>query len=304
MAIGADEKKKLIVLGVLLLLITIVVVVLYVPRGGSKPAVVAETPSGMEGNKKNPPAGPLGKGPQAIPATGTPAGTPEGGAAAGGEGGGTGGSGAGSISAASLVSVSNFRPDPFAPVPLPPPLPTPPPPPPPPGPVTINPPSAVDISSPGSGLPPFSVSSSRTVFGGTPPSRILAEMPAPRISRVAIAPTAPRIITPPGESGDGGASRSPGKRLSGVIIGDSVRAILEISDGENTVSRIVQPGDEVDGIRILRIERTNEGGRPVTRMFIRENGEEHYVDLRAAPQQAAGTGEGGLAGGAGRGFRP
>jgi hypothetical protein len=92
--------------------------------------------------------------------------------------------------------------------------------------------------------------------------------------------------------------------LSGVIIGDSVRALLEISQGDNngtgmnTVTRIVQPGDEVDGIRVLRIERTTEGGRPVTRMYIRENGVESFVDLRPAPK-AAGQGAGAPGGAAG-----
>jgi hypothetical protein len=120
----------------------------------------------------------------------------------------------------------------------------------------------------------------------------LRELPPPYIPRVAIAPTAPANFLPPGGGGSGGTSRSSNKRLSGVVIGDSVRAILEISDGENVVTRIVQPGDEVDGIRILRIERVSEGGRMVTRMFIREAGEERYVDLKAAPQQAAGGGGG------------
>jgi hypothetical protein len=282
-AIGAEEKKKLYVLGGLLAAIILVVVVLYVPHGGSKtPAPPVTTPT--EGTEKTPPSG----GP---PSGAPPSGAPGGAGAAPDTGGGGGGN---NISAASLVSVSNFRSDPFEPVPLPPPLPTPPPPPPPPGPVEIKPPSVV-LEPPGasgpynSAIPPFGISSGRS----TPSSRILRELAPPRISRVADAPTAPSIVVMPGGGGEGSASRSPNKRLSGVIIGDSVRALLEIQSGDPQtppVTRIVQPGDEVDGLRILRIERVSEGGRTVTRLFIRENGEERFVDLRAAPQAAAGEG--------------
>lgn len=292
MAIGAEEKKKLFVLGGLLAAIMVVVVVLYVPKGGStSDDTGGATPAGKD--EKTPP-----KTEGAPPAAGA-AGAP--GAAASGEAGGTGGTGAGNISAASLVSVSNFRNDPFEPVPLPPPLPTPPPPPPPPGPVNIQPPRVV-LSGPGDSdvnLPPFSPNGSSSTFGRSS-ATILRDLPPVQIRRAQLTSNAPRVIVPPGGQGSSSAGRSPGKRLSGVIIGDSVRAILEISDGETTVSRNVQPGDEVDGIRILRIERITEGGRPVTRMFIRENGEERFVDLRPAPQQ---TGEGGAAGGGRGGLR-
>jgi hypothetical protein len=50
----------------------------------------------------------------------------------------------------------------------------------------------------------------------------------------------------------------------------------------------VQPGDEVDGITVLNIQRFNDGTRTITRMIIRENGEERSVDLRAAPTGGAG----------------
>lgn len=278
-AIAPEERKKLYVLGGLLAAIILVVVVLYVPRGGSKtavptPAAIGKTP--VTGRPGVPPA--VGIGPGAAPG-GAPAAD-------------AGASGGNNISAASLVSVSNFRNDPFEPVPLPPPLPTPPPPP---GPVEIQPPS-IALEPPGSSgpypgsIPPFGIQSGTS---STPSSRILTGLGPPRISRVADAPTAPSVIVLPGGGGES-VSRSPNKRLSGVIIGDSVRALLEISDGENVTTRIVQPGDEVDGIRILRIERVSEGGRSVMRLFIRENGEERFVDLRPAPQQT--TGEGGAAG--------
>ena len=288
-AIGAEEKKKLYVLGGLLAAIMVVVFVLYRPTGNAP----ADTPAA------DPKATPVAGGRPVTPPTSGAPGTPAKTAVAATPEASTGTSGG--ISAASLVSVSNFRSDPFEPVPLPPPVPTPPPPP---GPVNIEPPT-VFIQSPGGstygGVPPFDFGNSR-YFGGTPPSRIFEMIPPPRISRVADVQTAPTIVTPPGSGGDGSASRAPNKRLSGVIIGDSVRAILEISDGDEVVTRIVQPGDEVDGIRILRIERTTEGGRPVTRMYIRENGEEKFVDLRAAPQQTAG-GAGAAGGGPGRGGR-
>jgi hypothetical protein len=290
-AIGAEEKKKLYVLGGLLAAIMVVVFVLYRPTG--KSSSPDETPPPKSGPAAAPkPAG----GPPAGAPGAAPGGAPAGEAAPSG---GTGGSGAGgSITAASLVSVSDFRNDPFEPFAKPVPTPTPPPPPPPPGPVVISPPQ-VFISQPGGdfggGLPPFGISSTTPSFGGTPPSRILTDLPPPYIPRLAIAPTAPSNFLPPGGGSGGSNSRSSNKRLSGVIIGDSVRAILEISDGQNVVTRIVQPGDEVDGIRILRIERVSEGGRLVTRMFIREAGEERFVDLKAAPQQAAG-GAGGIPG--------
>lgn len=62
--------------------------------------------------------------------------------------------------------------------------------------------------------------------------------------------------------------------------------------GAQVITRVVQPGDEVDGIKILRINREFENGRPVTRMYIREGDQERYVDLRPAPAPPAGGGEG------------
>jgi hypothetical protein len=105
-------------------------------------------------------------------------------------------------------------------------------------------------------------------------------------------PTAPS--GPPNGSLSGaptGIARSSNKRLSGIIIGDGVRALLEIGSGEEKVTRIVQPGDEVDGILVVRIERSTEGGRTTTRMVIREGNEERYVDLQ--PSTEAKTPAGG-----------
>jgi hypothetical protein len=268
LAIGADEKKKLMFLGGLLAAIVVVVVVLYLPKGSKTTAEPPKTPT-----------------PPVSSATGAPpdaggAATPAPAATASAPGG---------ITAASLVSVEGYRPDPFA-NPLPPP-PLPPPPPPPLKPVVLPPP--IDIAPPGQydgnpdiPLPPAGIRS----IGSRPVSNLPPIIPR----RVAIAPTAPRLYSPTGGQSEGGILTSQNKRLSGVIIGDSVRALLEISGGEGMppITRVVQPGDEVDGIRILRLERVSEGGRTVTRLIVRENNQEQYVELRAAPQQ--NTGEGGM----------
>lgn len=270
-AVGADEKKKLMFLGGLLAAIVVVVVVLYLPKG--KKTTTPPIPPA-------PAAGPemAGAPPGGLPGAG--ASMPKPVAAA-----------PGGISVASLVSVEGYRPDPFSnPLP-PPPLPIPPPPPPKPvvlaPPLDIAPPGGVG-SEPGISLPPATL---RTL-GAQPISNLPLIIPR----RVAIAPTAPRLYAPPGGQSDGGGIlTSQNKRLSGVIIGDSVRALLEISNGDGMppTTRVVQPGDEVDGIRILRLERVSEGGRTVTRLIVRENNQEQYVELRPAPQQQ-NSGEGGL----------
>ncbi len=274
LAIGADEKKKLMFLGGLLAAIVVVVVVLYLPKG-SKTA--AEPPANIT---------PMGNPMAGMPPVGgsTPGGgaAPESAASSPAPGG---------ITAASLVSVENYRLDPFT-SPLPPP-PLPPPPPEPrapvvlPSPVDIAPPSGFGDEQSGISLPPATI---RTL-GARPISNLPPIVPR----RVASAPTAPRFYSPTGGQSGGGILTSQNKRLSGVIIGDSVRALLEISGGEGMppTTRVVQPGDEVDGIRILRLERVSEGGRTVTRLIVRENNQEQYVELRAAPQQQ-NTGEGGL----------
>lgn len=287
LAIGADDKKKIYVLGGLLAAIGVVVVVLYVPRGGSK-------------TKPTPAATPTPTTVAQTPATPGADGAPAGASAA-----------PGSINAASLVSIESFRNDPFAPFARPPlprlPAPRPKPAPPaPPRPVVILPPDQVEIlppgqsdsgggySSGGMGLPPMDVIGGRSTSSSR---RALVDLPPvtlPTRSNI------PRTPGPPGGQSAGGISASPNKRISGVIIGDSVRALLEITDGDIITTRIVQPGDEVDGIRILRIERITEGGRSITRMIIRENGEERSVDLKAAPKDATVAGIGGVGGLPGR----
>jgi len=120
-------------------------------------------------------------------------------------------------------------------------------------------------------------------------------------------PSAPRVqVPPPNRSGGSGTvTRSGNKRLAGVVIGDSVRALLEIQGDspETTVTRIVQPGDEVEGVRVLRIERFTEGAnRTRVRMIVRENGEERSVELRPSPQPLAAPGGEGGEGGSSGGF--
>ncbi|RYG70581.1 hypothetical protein EON80_07575 [bacterium] len=116
-------------------------------------------------------------------------------------------------------------------------------------------------------------------------------LPAVRIDRLDETTRRPVDAFPPrrttSESGTGSVSPSFDKRLSGVVIGDGVRALLEIQGPNGIVTRNVQPGDEVDGITVLNIQRYLEGGRTVTRMLIRENGEERSVELKASPAPPA-----------------
>ena len=191
------------------------------------------------------------------------------------------------------ASLAPSRPDPFRPIylPTPPPefAPTPVPPP-------------LEIPAP----PPVALPSRSPA--GAPPSTVLVGLPSPRISRYNPLP-GPRWVIPVTGKSENLAGRSSDKRLSGVIIGDSVRALLEIQQagagggeggGEGggagaaqVVTRVVQPGDEVDGIKILRINREFENGRPVTRMYILEGDQERYVDLRPSPSPPV-SGTGGL----------
>ena len=283
LAIGSDEKKKLYILGGLLAAIGVVIVVLYLPKGSGK---TSNTPTAI----------PTPANPTVAAVPGNP------GAGAGGVGNGAGTTTAsaapGTVNAASLVSVQSFRDDPFAPFARPPLPPLPPiktsggsggvtsa------GPVEIPSPEQISISPDsdggsgtefpaGGGLPPMGVNPS------TPAARPLADMPPVRLP---MRPNIPSTPGPVGAAGAAGITESPNKRVSGVIIGDSVRASIEITDGETKTTRIVQPGDEIDGIRILRIERATQAGRTVTRVIIRENGEERSIVLKPAPKVATTT---------------
>lgn len=123
---------------------------------------------------------------------------------------------------------------------------------------------------------------------------------SPNVPRIDTA-TAPRDAFPfarnaGGDNAGGAPQLSYDKRLAGVIIGDGVRALLELPSGDQ---RVVQPGDEVEGIRVLNIERFRQGDRTVSRMLIRDtDGSQKYVELKASPNPPGGGGEG-TAGGEG-----
>ena len=220
---------------------------------------------------------------------------------------------------ATLLPLSPYRRDPFQPFvvnpvpppPLPPPIPTPRPTPVP-RPVPIPQIDPFDVPQPGGGgvfgggspAPGFAVPSPGGGGTGAGPL-ILPTVVIPRLnSRNAVPTTA---FPPPRSStgaGSGVTSPSFDKRLSGVVIGNGVRAVLEISGGVTPKSYVVQPGDVVEGITILNIQRYTEGGKQVTRMLIRENGGERTVDLKPGPPRTAVGGElggeGGLGGAPGR----
>lgn len=206
--------------------------------------------------------------------------------------------------------VARFRRDPFQRVYfIPTPLPLPPPPPTPAPPVVLPPPVAVprfdEVSpmSPGGlpgGLSPIGLPGAS---GGGQSASSQQPLNLPPVSFNRLNQTTRRSSNndafPPrrtvgGGGGGGGAGPSPSfdKRLSGVVIGDGVRALLEIQGPRGTVTRVVQPGDEVDGVTVLNIQRFNDGTRTVTRMLIRENGEERSVELRAGQNVNPGNPEG------------
>ena len=219
---------------------------------------------------------------------------------------------------ATLLPLSPYRRDPFQPFTIlpPPPTPIPPPPPPPPRPTPIPPPVQiprldVDVPTPDGGGGVFGSGGSSGFpvpgaggGGGSGGPLILPTVVIPRLNATRTIPT--NAFPPPRSSsgiGSGVTSPSFDKRLSGVIIGNGVRAVLEISGGATPKSYVVQPGDVVEGITILNIQRYNEGGKQVTRMLIRENGGERTVDLKPGPPRTAvggdGTGLGGFPGGPG-----
>ena len=209
-----------------------------------------------------------------------------------------------------LLPLSPYRRDPFQPFFI---IPTPAPPPPPvptptpiPRPVEIPQIEPVDIPRPGDGgafggapAPGFAVPGPNG-SGASEGPLVLPAVVIPRLNSTKIAPT--NAFPPPRSSsgaGSGTASPSFDKRLSGVVIGNGVRAILEISGGAVPKTYVVQPGDVVEGITILNIRRYNESGTQVTRMLIRENGGERTVDLKPGPPRTAAGGEFGSSEGTG-----
>lgn len=215
-------------------------------------------------------------------------GSGEGGTVSPGLDGGLGAPATGATTTVPPQALARFRRDPFqqayflpTPVPTLPPVPAPPP--------------LVDVPRPSEvtplAIPGFPGGSSTTL------QRPLV-LPPVSISRLDQGTRRPNEAFPPartlGGSGAGAGVPSPSydKRLSGVVIADGVRAILEIQGPAGPVSHVVQPGDEVEGITVLNIQRFNDGTRTVTRMLIRENGEERTVDLRAGVPLAQGGPEG------------
>jgi hypothetical protein len=141
------------------------------------------------------------------------------------------------------------------------------------------------IALPGNPGGGFSSGANGSRGAGANTSRILISLPPAAIFGNT-ARTAPRPLPQVG----GLDLASPGaqanivnaadKRVAGVIIGDTIRALIEYEDNGRQVSRVVQPGDTVGGMEILSIRRMVEGGDATTRVTVRENGEEKFFDLK------------------------
>lgn len=285
-AIGTDDKKKLYILLALAGVLGVVMLVVFNPFGGRKTASrITTTPVGGPGSPDDP-AGlrPGGPRPGGAPGGSADPDTP-------GAGAGTTPAGTGATGQPIQLIKATSRPDPFKPFyspTLPPRAPIP-------GPLDIPSPTA-EASMP-LNLP--------TEFGEElGESGALKQLPPVRVPS-AQGKSGPSVLPPTEIQSGSQPQRSPNKRLSGVILGDSIYALLEISTADQTISRVVQPGDEVEGIKILRIERINDNGVQRTRMTVLEGGQERFFDLQAAPQQAAGgAGLGGPGGAAGLGGLP
>lgn len=258
MAIDADDKKKLIALGGLAAVVLLILIYLFFFRGDSS-TDVAEAPltppPGMPGGPGMPgDPGMPGEAPSEAPAA----------------------SAGGTVTAVSLASLGEHRTDPFTPQYILPPSPPPPP-------LQLPRPEALPTPSGGyAGLPPAYPIGGYPATGNNP-STVMVGLPPIIIPRIKTVPTSPQEFEAPKIAGSSPlASPSSNKRLSGVIIGDSVHALLEVSNASGTETYVVQPGDTVAGIMILGIRRVEMGGKTVPRMLIRENGQERYVDLRAS----------------------
>jgi hypothetical protein len=263
-AIGADEKKKLYILAGLAGVLILVVVFVIKPFGRSgattdTATTTTTTPVDTAAVQTPPPSpGDDAAPPAAAPAAATMVSTA-----------------AFPLSAPLTRARTRSRPKSLRPI-DPPPLPPPPPPP-------------VDIPAPDPALvlPARPLAS----VGGQDINQPL-NLPPTRIPQLQLREE-PRFLAQANIVGSstGGATSALDKRLAGVSIGDSARALLEINDGQQTVTRVVQPGDEVEGVRVLRIERVTEGGNTVTRMIVSQNGQEQIVELRPStnPIPAAGA---------------
>jgi hypothetical protein len=294
MALGPEEKKKAYLLAGLAGLLGIAGIFLF--RPASPPDAEAPTPLSIaqpEGGSSSSPSGP----PANIPPV--PGG--------GGPGAGSGAAPVAGAAARSggqtpqLVAVERFRRDPFEqfyyPLDIPPtPIPPPPPPPTPAPPLDIPRPSSDDggASFAGTALPPLA--------GSNRPETVLVGLPSARIPRLVNVPTTPRVQSAPvGQSSvQQSFERSTSSRLAGVVIGDSVRALLILNEGAADEKRlIVQPGQrlDADNIVVRRIERfTDPGGQTRARMIVEEAGVVRSVELREGIALQGGI-EGGYPGG-------
>ena len=95
-------------------------------------------------------------------------------------------------------------------------------------------------------------------------------------------------------------------RLSGILLNGSLYVILETGSlTSEPRGYVVKPGDEVEGIKVLKIERYRENDQLVTRALLRLPGperEERYVYLRTgAPPPDTGQNAGGMGGAPGDG---
>lgn len=266
LAIGADDKKKLYILLGLAGVLGVLVMVVINPLGIGKKKTTYDPNAIVRGPEQ----------PTGAPNPG--AGTKPGGETAS-ENSAVGKPGAAAAAATpanttpvQLVSIKSFRSDPFKPF-YTPVIQPPPPPPPIPPPLAL--PGSHDVS-----LAPATLAA----FGGEPATKALVQLPPVNIPHARSKnPTRLGAPHPAGNADEGEAIKSPNKRMAGVIIGDSVRALIVITSGQETITRVVQPGDEVEGMKILKIERITQDDTLVTRMTVLEGGQERYFDLQPAP---------------------
>ena len=301
MNLGAEDKKKIYLLGGLLGVLGVlgtIFVLMPMLRGGSKDeAVISPTATNNATTlaTASPATTPPANGANFGTATTVSAPSSSRGSASGSSSGSTAGLPTNQILAPQLIGVGRSRQDPFSPEVVPPAPPTP------------EPKPRVDTritmeTLPPQSIPPYlptyqtttvslpsgagpSVATSANGTGGSD-SRILAFLPPAAIfgNTARIAPRPIPVIggldvAAPGAQAN--LTSDDDKRVAGVIIGDSIRALIEYRENGQTVSRVVQPGDSVGGMEILSISRVSEGGEQLVRVTVRENGQEKYFDLKS-----------------------
>ena len=304
MNLGAEDKKKLYLLGGLLgVLGVLAAIVVVLPRlgGGSTADAVANSTlanSALANSALANSALASGSPSGTLPANGANFGTARTVSApptsSGSAAGSTGGSPTDQILNPQLIGVGRGR-DPFSsefvPALAPTPVPTP----------TVRTTTTMETLPPLS-ISPYQLSLETTTVSlpsgagpsvatsadgtGSSDSRILAFLPPAAIfgntARIAPRPI-PDIgginVAAPGAQAN--LVSDDDKRVAGVIIGDSIRALIEYRENGQTVSRVVQPGDSVGGMEILSIGRVSEGGEQLVRVTVRENGQEKYFDLKS-----------------------